>query len=194
MVGTNALAKLRAEYKQIANQDPNTWTEDERISVIYYRADIAAGGDALGTAIPHTVRQWTANMRALDAYFANYNAFPRAAQLQLTPADPPELRHLITWVETQRRAVRAGRRCSYQRRRLETVSGYVERSHDGHWLAQFEGYRQFIDTHPGVPNYRSKDANERSLANWAAKQRAAAKTGTLPGDRAERLRTLRIWT
>ena len=193
MASTNTLAKLRSEYERIAKQDPDTWSEDERTSVNYYRADIAAGGDALGSAIPHAVRQWTANMWALDAYFVNHGAFPRPAHLHRENNEPTELRHLITWVETQRRATRADRRCTYQRRRLETVPGYTELSHDGVWMAHFETYRQFINTNPGAPRYRSKDAGERAIANWAAKQRAAARKGTILEERAEQLRTLRIW-
>jgi hypothetical protein len=194
MAHTNDLAKLRAEYKRIAKQDPGTWTDDDRISVTYYRADVAPPADLSVMAAPYLVRQWTANMHSLDAYFADHNEFPRAAGTGSQTAEPEALRRLVTWVETQRRAIRADRRCTYQRRRLENVPGFVEHSHDGVWTAQFESYRRYLDTHPGVPRYRSKDSAERSNASRAAKQRAIERAGTMPEDRAERLRTLRIWT
>jgi hypothetical protein len=194
MAHTNDLAKLRAEYKRIAKQDPGAWTEDDRMSVTYYWADVAppAGSPVMGA--PYVVRQWIVNMHALDEHFAVHNEFPRAAGTGAQTGEPEALRHLVTWVETQRRAIRADRRCTYQRRRLETVPGFVEHSHDGVWAAQFESYRRYLDTHPGVPSYRSKDSAERSHANWAAKQRAIERAGTMAEDRAERLRTLRIWT
>jgi len=194
MARTNDLATLRAEYKRIAKQDPDSCTEDDRISVTYYRADIAPSTQLSSMKLPYVVRQWTVNLHALDAHIAMQKTFPRATDLRTQVAEPTELRHLITWVDTQRRAIRADLRCGYQHRRLETVPGFTERSHDGIWTAQFESYRRFLATHPGVPSYRSEDSTERSNASWAAKQRGIERAGTMPEDRATQLRTLRIWT
>jgi hypothetical protein len=192
MARNNALRDLHAEYAQITNQNPSTWTEDERTSLAYYRADIAMSTQESNDSEPYAIRQWIEDMHQLDAFYRDHNRFPRKGD-ESNRASRDQLRHLVIWVDTQRRAIRAGRRSTYQRRRLETVPGFIERSHDGVWMAQFESYRRYIDTHPGAPSYRSRDARERANANWAAKQRAAAKRGTLPDDRAERLKTLRIW-
>lgn len=189
MAKNSGLDELLHRYEQIVRRPHSDLTGDEATSAEFYRAEMAFRGSGLAAGLPARVAQWTVDVRALETLQTQSGYFPRA------PGDGSAggQRHLVAWVDTQRRAIRGGLRCIFQVERLELIPGFVEFSVEGLWAAGFGRYADHIDLYNAAPRYRSSVSAERSTASWAAKQRAAHKRGDLNEDQVRALSALRIW-
>jgi hypothetical protein len=109
-------------------------------------------------------------------------------------SNPKELRHLINWVDSQRRAP-ADTRCTYQLERLKLVPHYIGSSNKGAWQLTYEEYKQFLAAHEKKPpRSRSDDRAEHLLAGWAIRQRSRRTHFGIRPERAQLLEALSIWT
>jgi hypothetical protein len=192
MPQSECLLALHAEYRSLANAQVR-WPSDDLVqSLRYYEADVAFATEGIDLSPKGRVAVWVRNVYALEDFIETTGHFPQDNRRRPVTNFTPEHLRLISWVGTQRRATLSGLRCTYQLRRLDVVPGYAASSVDGRWNVMFERYRAWIETAP-APRYRSPDAEERSLANWGAKQRVAYRRGTLDSSRVEKLEQLRIW-
>ena len=189
MAKNPGLDELLHHYEQIARRPESNLTVDEAISAQFFRAEMLLRIGGPVTGLPARVVQWTVDVRALETLQTQRGYFPRAAG----DGSAGGQRHLVAWVDTQRRAIRGGLRCTFQVERLELIPGFVEFSVEGLWAAGFSRYADHIDLRNAAPRYRSSVPAERSTASWAAKQRAAHKRGDLTEDQVRALSALRIW-
>jgi hypothetical protein len=143
--------------------------------------------------IKKLVAQWVVNLLALEAFIEREGVFPGRSKKLGPVSDPKELRHLIDWVDGQRRAP-ADTRCTYQLERLKLVPHYIDSSNKGAWQLTYEEYKQFLAAHGGPPCSRSDDRAEHLLYGWASRQRSRRTHFGIRPERAELLEALSIWT
>ncbi|WP_091180720.1 hypothetical protein [Paramicrobacterium humi] len=134
------------------------------------------------------VREWIRRVNDLDAFLAGHGRLPRERGEHTSAAEAA----LAGWVRYQRRAATRAQHCVYQQRRLELVPGFSWDPRRDAQLAHERDYLEFFTGHGQAPSYRSAEAGERRLADWAAKRRMAARRGDLSAEEVERLRRVGI--
>lgn len=122
---------------------------------------------------------WAETAHALFIKVSALGRLPRAG-------DPGVDARLLSWVKNQRR----NKLNHFQRAYLELIPGWTWSPRDDHWDKRFGALQQFHSQHGRSPRIRATDADERSLATWAARQRRAAQEATLPYPRFVRWRAL----
>lgn len=181
------LQALHREYEQL-EQRGSRLNPDQRTSLRYYRAETS--GPDIKT--PRRVARWTRELANLERFIASQR-WPRENNRLHTAAVDPEERRLAEWVRTQRKAIRDGRRCTYQVRRLECLPGFTTNPLDDRWRRRLDSYAASLRSHHGPPSSSSSDPDERALAAWAAKQRYLHRRGRLSPERARALESLSAW-
>lgn len=184
---SETIAKLHAEYAALTSRPDGRLNADQTTSLRYYRTDISRE--------PHpTIRvaEWIKSLHDLETYVGAFARMPR----ENNRIDPNRIssheRQLAEWVRTQRKAFTQGRRCTYQQRRLASISGFSTAPLDDLWTSQLAKYEGFINANKRAPN--SSIPDERTLAAWAAKQRLRHRTGRLNQSRVVRLELLSLWS
>ena len=172
--------KLLDDYVDLAKRPARMRNLDESASVTYFYAELAYIGGARDPNDKSLVSKWTRNLHALEDY-TKANGFPRDNRRK-SESFMPEYRRLLVFVNTELRATTMGNRCTYQRRRLEGIDGYIETSRIDTWATQLEAYRTFVISRGVQPRRRSNDPVERRIANWGDRQRAAYRRGALLED------------
>jgi hypothetical protein len=135
------------------------------------------------TAVPR-YRTWEEKLHLVQKFIRGNRRLPRT-----NGGDRDELeRTLGTWLATQRDA--RTQHDEHRRELLEALPGFEWEPREAHWDDRMKDYRLFRSQQRREPSRGSEDPFERSLALWAARQRAARRRGTLPFHRAAELNGL----
>jgi hypothetical protein len=187
------LVDLLERHAELATRDRKLLSEDQRLSLRFYQAELAAL-DGTGVSSPSDrVSVWIRNVTAVEEFVAANGDLPRVNRRRPSVEIDPEIRRLEQWLNHETRPSTISVRCGYQLDRLAVTPGFSAHRLDDRWREQYEAYERFLASHPGPPVLRSDDSGERALANWAAKQRQHRRNGSLPEDRVAALDGLRIW-
>jgi len=187
------LVDLLARYADLATRDRKLLSEDQRRSLRFYRAELAALDESGHDSRSDRVSVWIRNVTAVEEFVSANGHLPRVNRRRPDVEIDPETRRLEQWLNHETRPSTVAVRCSYQLDRLSVIPGFSAHRLDDRWREQYEAYARFLEIHRGPPVLRSDDSEERSLANWAAKQRQHRCNGSLPEDRVAALESLRIW-
>jgi hypothetical protein len=194
MTNRTPLEQLHAEYQELGRLDPAMLTADQRLSLRYFQAEIAAPEGARVIAVgTDRVSRWIRNLIDLEHFIRRERRWPRENNRLPATGFAPNEQLLASWVRTERRPATAPRRCTYQRRRLDCVAGYSLHPLDARWDTRLGAYRAFTITEHRAPRLRSADPHERRAARWAAKQRLRYRQGNLPQRRISALDQLPFW-
>jgi len=187
------LVDLLARYADLATRDRKLLSEDQRRSLRFYRAELAALDESGRKSASDRVSVWIRNVTAVEVFVSTNGHLPRVNRRRPVEEIDPETRRLEQWLNHETRPSTVAVRCSYQLDRLSVIPGFSAHPLDDRWREQYKAYARFLETHRGPPVLRSDDSEERRLANWAAKQRQHRGSGSLPEDRVAALEALRIW-
>ncbi|MFP7761842.1 helicase associated domain-containing protein [Marisediminicola sp. LYQ85] len=192
MLDRARLAAMHDHYRSQRALPPQKLTYDMRRGMLFFRAET----NPLGTCpadppIPLRVIQWTDGRQALEQHIARTGKAPANNRRPGSATRQEELT-LAEWSRTQRRADRAGRLCAYQRERLDLIDLFDWDPRETAWMATFNRYARFLGEHGRAPTER-RGAEERTLANWASKQRAAYWSGKLAAHHQAQLQSLPVW-
>jgi hypothetical protein len=188
----NALQRLWDDYNYLKQTDPRTWSEDDSLSIRFFVAEQGLNAGTSPAERSKLIVRWITDLLDLENWIEIEGAIPRQVKKGAGVPNEELQRHLVVWIDTQRRAL-PGTRSTYQLRRLECVSQFQFVSDDELWLRQYRAYEAFLTT-GDVPGYRRKEWAERRLANWAAQQRFRQRHGSLKPERRRLLEILRVWT
>jgi hypothetical protein len=187
------LIDLLDRYAALATRDRKLLSDDQRRSLRFYWAELAALNESGDDSRSDRVSVWIRNVTAVDEFVSRNGYLPRVNRRRPVGETDPETRRLEQWLNHETRPATVAVRCSYQLDRLGVIPGFSARRLDDRWRYQYEAYARFLESHRGPPVLRSDDIEERSLANWAAKQRQHQRDASLPEDRVAALESLRIW-
>jgi hypothetical protein len=192
---TKCVQALHAEYAELARAGRRSLSDDQARSLTYYRAELAYIADPRAFAgSTNKIVTWVRFVQDVERFAAANRRLPHQNnRLAREDIDPEEWKLCERLRYLQGRAVRNGRLCLYQRRRHACIPGFREHPRKADWDQRLEDYRIFIDVHRRAPRYRSVDGSEKSLAAWAATQRAANRAGMLAEHRIRGLNQLTIW-
>lgn len=123
--------------------------------------------------------RWVATAAELSALVQRLGRQPRSGDLGVAP-------RMLSGVKNQRRADLQ----LAQIATLNEIPGWTWAPHDDAWGCHAASIGQFIEREGRAPRLRSKDAEERALGLWAARQRRAADAGRMPYERLVRWREL----
>jgi len=193
MRASRQLIDLLTRYADLATRDRKLLSEDQRRSLRFYRAELAALNELDGDSRSDRVSVWISNVTAVAEFVSANGHLARVNRRRPDVEIDPETRRLEQWLNHETRPATVAVRCSYQLDRLGVIPGFSARRLDDRWREQYEAYARFLESHRGPPVLRSDDSDERSLANWAAKQRQLQRKASLPEDRVAALESLRIW-
>lgn len=189
------LRALHAEYRQLAQLDPASVSEDEIRSIQHYLIDDAV---THGIQPPTRARirdqSWMLRVHEIERLIEQDGRLPRENTRLQRDGSQKARQSAAEWLRHQRRAATRETHSSYQRRRLETLPGFSWRPAADRWAHTFSAYTAFVQTHHRSPAYRSVDPAEKRLAGWAAKQRLAYRQGQMTGARRAALERIPIWT
>lgn len=181
---------LRREYEELTRSGV-ALTADQQWSSRYARAEqnLVDGVRIEDPAV--RVVAWVTRLIEVEEFRSRHSRMPRENNRVAIPDDE---RHLADWIRRNRSRGRDGKLTDYQRRRLDLFPRLVWNPYDKAWEQSFVLYERFILLNGAAPKYRTAKADERSLANWAAKQRARKREGRLNESRQRELERLSIWT
>ncbi|MDQ1580155.1 MAG: hypothetical protein QOD05_930 [Microbacteriaceae bacterium] len=185
---------VHADYHRLATRNPESLTEDEARSILYFRTEQSIEAGTSSDDIQSRVLRWVTSVRAVDDFLATHGRLPRENNRLPRAEVSSEERVLVEWLRYQRRPRTRETHCSYQRRRLEALPGFRWDPIAGSWSATLCAYEVFLTQSNRAPAVRSSDPFERSLAAWAAKQRFLRRRGRLDLTRESALAALSIWT
>jgi hypothetical protein len=138
-----------------------------------------------GTPAPDTrYGKWIGRLHDLQRFRHSTGGMPKRRR---SAGDEYES-DLAEWVHHQRQ--RRHTMCGYAAARLESIPGWRWNPRSSDWEDRLAELAVFTRDHPKVPTPTSSDSVERSLARWVQRQRDAARTGNLSGERAAKLRLL----
>jgi hypothetical protein len=156
-------------------------TRFRKISTRIYRLELNI---LAGNPVPDTrYGKWIAHLHDLQQFHHSTGGMPR----RRSTGDEYES-NLAEWAHHQRQ--RRHTMCGYAAGRLESIPGWQWNPRSSDWEARLAELADFTRDHPKVPTPTSSDPVERSLARWVQRQRDAARTGSLSGERAAILRAL----
>jgi len=122
--------------------------------------------------------QWDVKANAVDAFVAAHDRLPHAA-----PRASASERRLAYLLHYQRRSATRDNHTDRQRQRLSRIEGFRWNPREAHWHAMLGDLRCFYLQNRRAPRYRSSEQDERSLANWEAKQLHLLRRGRLGASR-----------
>lgn len=193
---SKSVRALHAEYANLAQAGKRSLSDDQIRSIAHFNTELAVIKNPTAYAgSTNKIVTWVQFVHHLEHYVAANGRLPHQNN-RLHPADIDR----VEWDLAERvhyrqgRGARPGRLCAYQRRRHLCIPGFLEHPREADWYVRLEDYRRFVSTHRRAPGFRSDDKFESSLANWAAKQRAAYRAGTLIPHRKRALSKLTFWT
>ena len=192
MHASESALKLFAEYRELQNQE-RAFDADELRSLRFFAVDVALQErrtppeDRSGH-----IASWVTHLRELERFALREGRLPRENNRLSRDLISDEERTLNQWSRDQRRPKARTNLCRYQVRRLESVPGFVWAPLEAQWQEQFAAYFLFVDRF-GAPALRSRDAEERARAGWAARQRGAHAKGKLPPARVAALEATGRW-
>ena len=187
---------LHAEYAELARAGKRSLSDDQARSIACYHAELKFIENPLSfAATTNKILKWARTVQDIERFVAANGRLPHQNN-RLSPVDidPEEWKLYERLRYLQGRGVSTGFLCQYQRRRHACIPGFRERPRRADWENRLQDYRLFTHVHRRAPRYRSVDKNERTLAAWAVKQRAAYRAGTLSQNRIHGLTQLEIWT
>ncbi len=180
-----ALTALWSDFADHAARPAGALTLDERRGVAFYLADRDDDVD-----VEPFVRRWIRNVHDVDAFVEQHGRLPRADSARPRPVTTEQA--LVDVLAYFREVGNADGYCTYQRRRLEALPGFVWRPRDTRWEAMLERHQAFWADNGRSPQRRASDADEVTIGRWVAHQRARHRRGTLPPERERRLRAARF--
>jgi len=194
MTPPELLRQLHAKYAELAEQLSEALSPDEKRSLKYYFAEVAALAAEADMGRPaDRATAWVATMLELDAFASRHGRLPRVNRRPTGAVASTEEVRLEQWLNYQTRPTTVSLGCSYQADRLALITGFSATRFNDRWRAQYEGYRRFLFERQRAPLLRSVNPAERALAGWAAKQRLHRRNGSLPADRHAALDALPQW-
>ena len=194
MTAPNSVELLHSEYAQLHRQHPATLTPEQRRSLAFFTAELAAPGAAVMTGdVPRDVADWLRSLSALESFVRREGRQPRENRRLPAAVISTEEKHCVNLVRAQRRAYAAGRLCSYQERRLLCIPGFTFHPLEDAWQANRDAYARFTTAQGDAPKLRSSNGEERALARWAAKTRLAYRVGRLAQSRIDSVNGIDFW-
>lgn len=183
----DTLAQLRADYTALDSEKPVG--EDQAVSLRLHRVDVSLDTGGPVTETSRRIVNWVTMIRRIEDQVITVGVLPRENRRRRDSEDQRPL--LAPWLTRQRSAATRAHHCTYQTLRLQLLPDFDWKPLHSAWATQFEQYRWFIRRHRRVPLYRQ--ARERALARWAARQRTHYRDGVLAPVQIDALETLPIW-
>ena len=122
--------------------------------------------------------RWDVTADATVAFVAAHGRLPSTAR----SASSSE-RRLAHWLHYQRRAATRDNHTQQQRKRLNSIEGFLWSPRESQWHAMLGDLRRFYLQNRRAPRYRSSLQDERALTNWEAKQLHLLRRGRLSESR-----------
>lgn len=188
-----ALLELLARYAQLDDSPGTHLTDDDRRSLVFYRAEqqymrIRSIG---GLEAPQRVRVWLAKVILLDEFDVRHGRAPHKQARDRRGPISHEETQLAEWVANCRDTW--DKLCTYQRERLLCIPSFEPHPQGKMWDAQIELYKRLVDAAGRAPTVTSANKEEQRSARWAARVRAKRRRGTLSKHRADEVSALQYW-
>jgi hypothetical protein len=136
------LVDLLDRYAELATRERKLLSEDQRRSLRFYRAELAASSGSDDVSRGDRVSVWIRNVTALDQFVSRNGYLPRVNRRRPVGEIDPETRRLEQWLNHETRPATVAVRCSYQLDRLGVIPEFSARRLDDRWPGTIRRLRE----------------------------------------------------
>jgi len=170
--------RLHAAYRALAGSDLPL-SEDDDTSL--HMVDLAEHSGRDDHARP---LRWLRSIDLVEGFCDTTGSLPVNRREPPHSLDLTEAR-LADFLNYQRIRFARGELSTYEKQRLLALPGFSWAPLDEQWEKRLIEYDEFLTHHKRAPRYRSDDPAERSIADWATRQRCRMRAARMPADQVQ---------